>query len=318
MGGYSYSPEEARSFRERHTRGRSAAEIFQAASMDPDFDPARIKTRECRASDVHPNPTPIIVGLDVTGSMDAVLRQIIDESLVDTINHIYEQKPVSSPQVMIMGIGDSTCDEAPLQMTQFEADIRILEQLKRLYVERGGGGNHGESYPLAWMAAAQMTSCDSLLENPPRKGYLFTIGDEPPLTDISAEEIREVFGPRFGLNGATAQQLYRAAARSFHVYHLIIEEGNYASHYPKETMKAWRRLIGRNAIGVADYREIAGVIVSIIQMVDGRKTLSEIDELWSGTSTQAVVRKALTGSVPALPEPEGLLRRIGRAISFKP
>ena len=37
--------------------------------------------------------------------------------------------PVADPHMMIMGVGDAWCDRAPLQVTQFEPDIRIAEQL---------------------------------------------------------------------------------------------------------------------------------------------------------------------------------------------
>ena len=88
---------------------------------------------------------------------------------------------------MAMAIGDAECDRAPLQVTQFEADIRLADQLRELWIEGGGGGNRGESYHLPWAFAAMRTSTDCF-ERRGRKGYLFTIGDEPILPGISAPQ----------------------------------------------------------------------------------------------------------------------------------
>ena len=49
-----------------------------------------------------------------------------------------------------MGIGDLAYDYAPIQASQFESDIRIAEQLDKIYFEGGGGGNNFESYTAAW------------------------------------------------------------------------------------------------------------------------------------------------------------------------
>ena len=76
------------------------------------------------------------------------------------VEEILARKPVSDPHILCMGIGDVLCDQAPLQVTQFEADIRIAEQLEKLWLEKGGGGNSCESYNLPWYFAAMHTAID--------------------------------------------------------------------------------------------------------------------------------------------------------------
>ena len=68
----------------------------------------------------------------------------VAKKLNEIMTNLYEE--VSDVQFMIMGIGDLYCDEAPIQASQFESDIRIAEQLDKIYFEGGGGGNGYESY----------------------------------------------------------------------------------------------------------------------------------------------------------------------------
>ena len=46
---------------------------FKASSAKAAFTPKEIKVRESVKSVINPHPTPIIVGLDVTGSMGPVV-----------------------------------------------------------------------------------------------------------------------------------------------------------------------------------------------------------------------------------------------------
>lgn len=117
----------------------SASDLYTAKKMKEDFNPKGITYRESCDSAEHPNSTPIILGLDVTGSMSSVLESVA-KNLNTLITQIYEREPVKDPQVMVMAFGDSTCDKYPLQVSQFESDIRIAEQLNDMYFERGGGG----------------------------------------------------------------------------------------------------------------------------------------------------------------------------------
>lgn len=115
-----------------HARTKDRASIFTAHALNPDFDPRNIQVRESVDSAANPASTPIIVALDVTGSMGRIPEQLIKGSLGTFIEEIYRRKPVSDPHLMFMGVGDAHFDRAPLQVTQFEADLRIAEQLAGL------------------------------------------------------------------------------------------------------------------------------------------------------------------------------------------
>ena len=140
------------------TKGRSTSAIFGRRALHDALDPRRIPLRESRDSAKNPRSTAIICALDVTGSMGMIADALARQGLGTLVEEILRRKPVSDPHVMCMGVGDATCDQAPLQVTQFEADIRIAEQLQELWLEKGGGGNCFESYDLPWYFAAMHLS----------------------------------------------------------------------------------------------------------------------------------------------------------------
>ena len=271
------------------TAGKSTADIFTTYGMDPELDPKKNKPRESCDSVSNPESTPIILALDVTGSMGELAGIIAREGLNTTMQGIYDQKPVSDPHVMIMGIGDSYCDQAPLQVTQFEADIRLGEQLKKLYLEGGGGGNAGESYNLAWYYAAYHTEIDSMKVRG-RKGLLFTVGDEPMLPELPASHIRQFIGDGVQQDIKT-RDLLKAVEEKYDVYHILIKEGSYARTRLPAVQKSWRDLLGQNVIELSDHTKLAETIVSAIKVNEGAR-LEDAAAIWSG-STALVVADAI-------------------------
>ena len=101
----------------------TADQLFQSRTMDERFNPKYIRVREARDSEEHPNSTPIIIGLDTTGSMGYLSEEIAKNSLHETMMKLYSTKPVPDPQLMFSAIGDVS-DQAPLQVTQFESASR--------------------------------------------------------------------------------------------------------------------------------------------------------------------------------------------------
>ena len=299
------------SYAARHTAGKSAHVIFTASGMNDAFDPARIKFRESRDSTENPASTPIILASDVTGSMGAIAEVMIRSGLDTTMREIYKRKPVTDPHAMVMVIGDAECDRAPLQVSQFEADIRLAEQLKDLWIEGGGGGNAGESYHLPWYFAATKTSADCF-EKRGKKGYLFTIGDEPILPGISKANLRRVFGPGTG-NGAerdlTSADMLAMAQRNYHVFHVVLSNVGHASSNLDRVLKTWTPLLGQCVIQCDDHSSIAEVIVSAIEVCEGAAA-DKVAASWGGATSKTVAR-ALGALVPAKVTAGGGLVRFG-------
>ena len=147
---------------------RSSDEIF-STSAAAEFNPLSITCRESCETDEKPQVTPIIIAFDVTGSMGDIPKVLIKGGLGGLMKKLLERSSIPNPHVMFMAVGDVNCDQSPLQVTQFEADIRIAKQLKDLYLEGGGGGNGSESYPIAWYFAANKTQLDSFINHQQKK-----------------------------------------------------------------------------------------------------------------------------------------------------
>jgi hypothetical protein len=278
-----------------HTRGKSRSAVFSATSLDRSLNPHGVAVRESRDSADNPDSHAIIVDVDVTGSMGFLAEVMVRQGCYTLATEIYARKPVPDPHIMFMANGDVEYDRAPLQVTQFEADIRIAEQLRKIWLEGGGGGNSHESYLLPWYFAAMHTSIDCF-EKRGRKGYLFTAGDEEPQMLLRAREIREVLGTT-PQNDITAGDLLAIVSRHYHVFHLMVEEGSHFRSCGDRVVAKWTELMGQRAIRLADHTKMAEVIVSTIQVTEGADR-DEVAASWNG-DTSLVVKTAIGGLAAA-------------------
>lgn len=259
MGGGFYSFDRAQS-RSANYQTRSREEIFSNRAIDP-LMVIKNKVRESCDSEEHPNSYPIIIGLDVTGSMGQVPENLIKEAFPEIMKTIME-KGVEHAQICFVGIGDHYSDDAPIQVGQFETSDELTEKwLKAIYIEGGGGGNNGESYQLAWYFAAYHTKIDSF-EKRGIKGTLITIGDEPCHASISGKMLKELFGE--GESEALTTNLLEAAQKKWDVYHINVNDwtsDNYGS--PRK----WRELIGSDRLALSESmesKEIGNLLSTII------------------------------------------------------
>jgi hypothetical protein len=179
-------------------------------------------------------------------------------------------------------------------VTQFEADIRIADQLKMIWLEKGGGGNNHEGYHLPWYFAAQHTQIDCF-EKRNKKGYLFTVGDEEPPEELLAQHAKRIFGNSLQRD-LSVGELLTLVSRMYHVFHVVVEEGNHARAHLPGVLKKWNALLGQRVLRLKDYRRLAEVVVSAIEVNEGRDR-DTVAKSWSG-DTSVVVAHAL-GTLPA-------------------
>lgn len=279
------------------TQSKTQHQIFKSSSLDKSLDPSNFVVRESVDSEANPNSTPVILAVDVTGSMGMLAENIVKHGLGVIMQEIYDRKPINDPHVLCAAIGDAFVDNAPFQATQFEADISLASQVENIWLEGGGGGNGGESYLTAWYFAAMKTRCDSIMKRS-KKGYIFTIGDEPPHMKLTKGQIKTIFGDDVEKD-YSAEELLTTASQAWEVFHLIVNPGHYDA-------SKWREMLSERAISVTDHNKLAEVIVSTIEVIEGRD-IDDVVSSWSG-DTSIVVSNAVNGLVKTGTASSGVVR----------
>ena len=253
-------------------------ELFKETRMLDKFNPKFIKVRESRDNDEHPNSTPIAIGLDVTGSMGYLPAEIIKNGLNELMKKLYASNVIPDPQLMFAACGDYE-DDAPLQVTQFESDIRIAEQLLELWLEGGGCGNGGEDYQLFWYFLGTHTDTDSMKKRN-KKGYAFTIGDEPVHKTIYDYTFKEVFNENH--EDMRTKEAQAICEEKYNLFHINI------NGWYREQEVIPNKTIQINMNEVKYIPEIIITTICKIEGVDPKEILGELD-----ITTKKIIRKAL-------------------------
>lgn len=267
---------------------RAASKGYHTKSVDQIFtqqierrvhesmSPKGVEFRECRDSEDHPNALPIILAMDVTGSMGHIPHDLVKDGLPTLMDDLI-QNGLNDASVLFMSIGDHECDSYPLQVGQFESSDETLDMwLTRSYLEGGGGGNAGESYLLAWYFAAFHTRADHF-EKRNKRGFIFSFGDEPCLKVLPLSAKKEIMGEAAnGDSPSAAKDLLEAAKKNYHVFHLAVKQG-----YNGGAIDSWKKLLGQNVIPIDHYQDIPKTVAKIIrensneELVDSKVVSSE-------------------------------------------
>jgi len=199
MGGGSYERdvpirrvrrEDVFTFQGQASDGRGA-KISERREVHKDLN-IKEKIRECCDSEEHPITTPIVPAMDVTRSRgeDAVT---IYEKVPGLIGRLIMGGITEHPVISWAAVGDATSgDHAPIQVSQFESDMRIDEALKKIWLEEGGGGTGRESYELTAYYYARKTVLDANKRG--EKGFFFFLGDEGFYPNVSKDQVKVWIG----------------------------------------------------------------------------------------------------------------------------
>lgn len=246
-----------------------AQDMFKQRMIAPELNPFNV-IRECCDSEEHPNTIPVILGLDVTGSMGEAAVEVAKKLNV-VMTSLY--KKVADVEFMIMGIGDLAYDYAPIQASQFESDIRIAEQLDKIYFEGGGGGNSYESYTVAWYFGLRHTKLDCW--NRGRKGIIITMGDEPLNPYLPQEPLQKSTGD--SLQGdIETKDLYEETSRKFDIYHLAVNDSQTSfRRYADGIKESFGKYLDKDHLWTVSMNNIANAIVNIVTYESGSRTEAE-------------------------------------------
>ena len=236
----------------------TAQDLFVSRSIQPELNPKNV-IRECCDSEEHPNTIPVILALDVTGSMGRGAAEVA-KKLNIVMTELYEK--LDDVEFLVMGIGDLSYDRAPIQVSQFESDIRIAEQLDKIYFEGGGGGNGFESYTAAWYFALNHTKLDCHKRG--KKGIIITMGDEPLNPYLPAGPLNQVTGDHVQGDVET-KDLYREVINEFDLYHLAVDDSSTCyRHYSERIKKTFGEYFDDKHLITVKLDNISSTIVDIV------------------------------------------------------
>ncbi|MEV2237615.1 hypothetical protein [Micromonospora sp. NPDC049891] len=277
--------------RYRRATGTSAFSYSDSGArvVHPALDP-RGAVRESRDSAEHPQSTPVAVLFDVTGSMGHVPR-VLQAKLPQLLGLLLRQGYARDPQIMFGAIGDATCDRVPLQVGQFESDNRMDDDLGRIVLEGGGGGQMRESYELALYFMARHTVTDSW-EKRGRRGYLFVIGDELAYPQVKSGEVARLIEDDLR-EDVPLRQIVDEVTRRWDTYYLLPAGSHYSGN--RRVLDFWRGLLGQHALELDDLAAVCETIALTVglgeQAIDLDQGLRDLDR--SGSAATGTVSKAL-------------------------
>ena len=252
---------------------------FTAATMCDEFNPAKVQMRFSKRGPFNEfrDVITVLIGLDVTGSMDIIPKSLLAGRLGSLMEDLKEtfKRPNENLQISFAGIGDAKSDEAPLQVTHFESDNRFAQQLQKIWLEGHGGANGAESYNLLWWYAANRTHLNYVTHDK-RKGILITIGDDNVHPDLTANEIQMWLDPKYDGGSISNQVLLNAAQQQYNVYHIIITDGQSYEYdnlkrakktedQKRDEAKQWSDLLGPKNVIHAKSEGVADAIATIIK-----------------------------------------------------
>lgn len=247
----------------------SAQDMFKSRHLADVLDPYGV-VRECCDSEEHPETVPVILALDVTGSMGSAAVEVA-KRLNTVMTKLYDQ--TKDVEFMIMGIGDLAYDRAPIQASQFESDIRIAEQLDQLYFEGGGGGNGFESYTAAWYFALNNTRLDCHSRG--KKGLIITMGDEPLNPYLPKAPLEASLGVSSERDIET-RELYKEVTEKFEVYHLaVIDPRSNGARYVEKIMKSFGEYLDNEHLRKVNLNNITPTIINIVTAFAGGEAAAE-------------------------------------------
>ena len=228
---------------------------FKSRMLVTDLDPKNV-IRECVDSTEHPNTKPVILALDVTGSMGRAAMEVAKQINI-VMTKLYEN--ITDVEFLVMGIGDLAYDRAPIQASQFESDIPIAAQLDKIYFEGGGGGNSYESYTAAWYFGLNHTKLDCWKRG--QKGVIITMGDEPMNPYLPKNALSAVTGDDLQSDIETSQ-LYADASEKFDIYHLYVKHGY--GRYQEDVHKTFGQFLDEKHLKDTSVDKIADDIIEIV------------------------------------------------------
>jgi hypothetical protein len=235
---YNFGEARARYDREAKRSGATTRARNYTRKKEPDLRLVNPKNKEI----ISQSRNPIIIGIDVTGSMQTWPGEIFDRLplLYQTLAKYREDS-----EFCFCAIGDASCDNYALQVNNFNKEINDLEAaVKALGAEGGGGGGQiMESYEL--FGYYMLNHCQTPNANSP---FLLIYGDEKFYENVDARQVRHYIGDNLE-NALNSSELWKELTEKYNLYFLqkAYGEGVYPK-IDKEVKENWADAIGAQRI----------------------------------------------------------------------
>lgn len=226
-GGYDRDVTEVSSTRESFNftqdRVRENPAILREKKISEHFDPKKAMRNGWECKDFPEQGTkiiPIVWEMDLTLSRGKDITTMFDKLPLLMGKIVMENYvPGHVPQVSISGVGDVRYDRFPVQISDFESDLRIDRNMKAIEIEEGGGGNGVESYATTTYGYARHSFLDASARG--KKGYMFILGDEGFYPVVTKEEIKRIYGIE-EKKDIPAAQIFQEAQEKYHVFFIYV------------------------------------------------------------------------------------------------
>ncbi len=231
---YDYGSARARYDRDAADAGISARTYNASREPNMDLVDPRGKTIKTDSTD------PIIVGVDVTGSMATWPGEIFDR-LPLLYQTLAKYKP--GAEFAFCAIGDATCDNYPLQVNNFTKNIKDLEAaVKALGAEGMGGGHITESYEL--FGHYMLNHCQTPNATSP---FLLIYGDEAFYPNIDPRQVKHWVGDDLQ-NPLKSDKMWQELMQKFNLYFMQKPYGRGDDDITHQVKNIWGRSIGLQRI----------------------------------------------------------------------
>lgn len=278
----------------RNSTGKSAFDYSDRVVKDTgirkchdDMNPKGV-IRESRDSSEHPDSKAIMIMLDITGSMGYIPRTL-QANLPKLMGMLVRKGFLQDPQVCFGAVGDAYCDNAPLQVGQFEAGLEMDDDLGKIFLEGGGGGQNTETYELGMYFASRKTSIDCY-EKRDERGYLFIIADERPYNMVNSHQVASIIGDNLEAD-IPLESMVDELIEKWDTYILMPENGG--AHKHDKTIKSkWEEYFPQRVLEF-NPENVSEVIASIIAASEGfseGEIHSGLDDVGAATAKAAVSR----------------------------
>ena len=248
---------------------KSVQEAYKQTRLHPSLNPKGV-IRECVNNEEHPNTIPVILALDVTGSMGNACKEVAEALGVIMVDLYKKFKDI---EICIMGIGDLAYDDAPIQISQFESDIRIAEALDKVWMEHGGGGNTYESYTAAWYMALRHTKLDCHKQG--RKGIIITMGDEALNPYLPQRELEAVTGDSLQ-DDVETPDLYEEVSKKFDIFHIAVDDKSSSYKYHADSINFTFGDLLKNRLKISSINNLSQTICDCVsESIQGTPVSSE-------------------------------------------